>query len=339
MKSQRSPRLLTKNFSAVAGLLTLASVLLWTGCQGVSTGGTGQGGGNLALGAQSLNFGSVTAGSNKTLTVSITNTGNAAAMVSAASVSTKGFSVTAPALPISIEAGQIATFSVEFAPSGAGSFSGNVAFTTNVANSTLNLGLSGTGTATTSVQLTISPSPVAVGSVVEGTSGTAQGTLSASGGSVTVTAASTNNSAFTISGQTWPVTIAANKSIPFTVTFSPLTTGAASATLTVTSNATPTTTTATLTGTGTAAPTHTVSLSWNPSSSSNIQGYNIYRALYTTSCGSYSKINPTLNAGTTYTDSSVVDGKAYCYASTAVNTSNEESTYSNIVSNVQIPAP
>jgi hypothetical protein len=46
-----------------------------------------------------------------------------------------------------------------------------------------------------------------------------------------------------------------------------------------------------------------------------------------------------LNTGTLYTDSAVVDGANYCYATTAVNTSDEESGYSNVVSNVQVPAP
>jgi hypothetical protein len=45
------------------------------------------------------------------------------------------------------------------------------------------------------------------------------------------------------------------------------------------------------------------------------------------------------NTSTLYTDSSVVDGTSYCYASTALNTNNEESGYSNIVSNIQIPQP
>jgi fibronectin type 3 domain-containing protein len=46
-----------------------------------------------------------------------------------------------------------------------------------------------------------------------------------------------------------------------------------------------------------------------------------------------------LNTGTLYTDAAVTDGTSYCYAATAVNTSNAESGYSNIVSNIQIPAP
>jgi fibronectin type 3 domain-containing protein len=93
----------------------------------------------------------------------------------------------------------------------------------------------------------------------------------------------------------------------------------------------------TVTGTGAPAPTHTVTLSWNASTSANIAGYNIYRAVYGTSCGTYSKINQTLETATTYVDSNVVNGAKYCYATTAVDSSSAESGYSNMVSNVQIP--
>jgi hypothetical protein len=81
-------------------------------------------------------------------------------------------------------------------------------------------------------------------------------------------------------------------------------------------------------------------LSWSASTSPGISGYNIYRAIYLSSCGSYSKMNgSTLITLTTYSDSSVTDGTNYCYATTAVNSSSEESGYSNIVSDVQIPPP
>jgi hypothetical protein len=134
-----------------------------------------------------------------------------------------------------------------------------------------------------------------------------------------------------------PVTIPSGQSVPFTLTFSPQVAGADSAILTFGSNAQPSTTTESATGTGTAASIHSVSLSWNASSSSNIAGYNVYRSPYTTACGIYSKINGSLNTATAYVDASVADHMNYCYATTAVNSSNEESGYSNIVSDVQIP--
>jgi hypothetical protein len=228
---------------------------------------------------------------------------------------------------------------VSFTPQSASSASGSLTITSNASNPMLTIPVSGTGTAAAG-QLTANPSTLALGSVVVGTSGTASGSLNAIAANVTVTAASTNNSQFTVGGLALPITIPAGQSAPFTVTFSPPVAGAASATLTFTSNAQPATATETLTGTGTPAPAHTVSLSWSASSSSDISGYNIYRAVYTSSCGSYSKINgSTLDTVTTYSDSSVTDGANYCYATTAVNSSNEESGYSNVVSDVQIPSP
>src|SRR5262249_39740084 len=133
------------------------------------------------------------------------------------------------------------------------------------------------------------PNSLAVGNVVVGTSATASGNVTAPGNDLTITAASTNNAQFSIGGISLPATIPSGQSIPFTVTFSPQVTGTATATLTFTSSAQSSTTTEALTGTGTPAPTHIVSLSWNASSSPNVSGYNIYRAVYTNPCGSFSK--------------------------------------------------
>jgi len=81
-----------------------------------------------------------------------------------------------------------------------------------------------------------------------------------------------------------------------------------------------------------------VNLSWTASTSTDVVGYNVYRALFNSSaCGAFSKINPVLNTTTLYTDNTVANSTTYCYATTAVDTSNAESGYSNIVSNVAIP--
>jgi hypothetical protein len=304
----------------------------------VALSGTGVAPGTLGSNPASLNFGTVTVGNNQSLSETVTNTGGASVTISQVATSGTGFSLSGITTPVTLMAGQGATFTIAFAPTSAGSASGAVTVTSNASNSTLSIALSGTGAAAVG-QLTVAPTTMDLGSVIAGTSGTSSGSLTASGANVTVTGASSNNSVFSVGGLSLPVTIAAGQSVPFTITFSPQTVGAASGTLTVTSNAQPPTTTETLTGTGTAAPSHTVNLSWNASTSPNISGYNVYRAVYSSSCGSFSKINSVLNTTTLYADSSVVDGTSYCYATTAVNSSNEESGYSNIDSNVQIPAP
>jgi len=325
-------------YSATAAVTSNASNAQTTlSLSGTGT-GTSTGSGQLSASPSSYDFGSVAVGSQQSQTITLTNTGTATVNISQAAASGTGFAISGITPPLALGVSQNTSFTVTFAPQSAGAVSGSVTITSDASNSPLTIALSGTGTAVAG-QLSVTPTTLDLGSVVDGTSGTASGTLTASGASVTVTAASTNNSVFTVGGLSLPVTIAAGKTASFTVTFSPQTSGAASATLTFTSNASPGTTTESLTGTGTAAPSHTVSLSWNASTSSDISGYNIYRAPYTTSCGSFGKINPTLNTTTLYTDSGVVDGQSYCYAATTVNTSNEESGYSNIVPNVKIPPP
>ena len=88
-----------------------------------------------------------------------------------------------------------------------------------------------------------------------------------------------------------------------------------------------------LTGTGTVA--HSVSLTWNASTSSNVTGYKVYRG--TTSGGPYALLS---SGGTTTssTDNSVLSGTTYYYVVTALDSSNAESSYSNQAQAV-IPVP
>jgi hypothetical protein len=301
--------------------------------------GTGVAVGALGANPTSLNFGTVQTGTNQVQSETVTNTGGSSVTISKVGISGTGFSLSGISTPATLTAGQSATFSVKFAPLPAGNASGSVTVTSNGSNPTLTIAVSG-ASSTTAGQLTASPAPIAEGTVFAGLSGTASGSLTATGSNVTVTAATSSNSRFAISGLGLPVTILAGQSAPFTVTYSPLVAGADSATLTFTSNAQPATTTGTATGTSTPQPAHSVSLSWTGSTSPSISGYNIYRAIFLSSCGGYTKINgATLVTLTTYTDSSVADGTNYCYATTAVDSSKAESGYSNIVSDVQIPPP
>jgi hypothetical protein len=300
--------------------------------------------GILMLNPASINFGSVTVGvTSPVLLTTLTNTGNAPLTITSNPMSAGDFSWggkgTCNSANNTLAPGSSCMFSAMFTPTATGTRTATIIIYSTASNSTVTLPLSGIGTTATGGTLSVSTATIALGSVVVGTSGSASGTLTAGGSSVTVSAVSSNNSAFTFGGLSLPVTIAAGSSAAFTMTFSPRTAGAVTAALTFTSNAQSSTTVETLTGTGSAAPVYSINLSWSASTSSNLSGYNIYRAAYASACGTFSKINPSLNTGTLYTDSAVVDGTTYCYATTAVNTSNEESGYSNVVSNVQVPAP
>jgi len=70
---------------------------------------------------------------------------------------------------------------------------------------------------------------------------------------------------------------------------------------------------------------HVVDLSWKPSTSSNIVGYNVYRS---SDGATWKKANASLIGSTLYSDSTVSNGSTYYYASTAVNVEGHESSKS-----------
>jgi len=72
---------------------------------------------------------------------------------------------------------------------------------------------------------------------------------------------------------------------------------------------------------------HTVFLSWNPSTSPNVVGYNIYRWV---SSGARQPLNSALIPSTSCVDSSVQNGQTYYYVATAVNSKGKESADSNL---------
>jgi hypothetical protein len=281
--------------------------------------------GTLTPNPSSINFGNVQVGNNKSVTETITNTGGADVNISQAKATGTGFSINGINPPLTLTAGQSITFNVVFAPPSAASDSGNLAITSDASNPTLNIPLSGIGTP--AAQLAVNPTSLNFGNVVVGNSAQQTAQLLASGATVTVSSVNVSNADFTVSGLSFPVTIPAGQGAQFTVTFRPQSTGVTSGTASFTSNASNSPTVLSISGTGTQPVQHSVLLSWTGSNSPNIDGYNIYRS--GTSGGPYSKLNSSLNPGTSYTDSTVVDGSTYYYVTTAVNSNSQESTYSN----------
>jgi hypothetical protein len=286
---------------------------------------------SLSANPTSQSFGNVQVGTTTSNSETLTNTGGATATISQANVTGSGFSVTGLTLPATLTAGQSVTFTVKFVPTNSGAVSGNLSLVSDASNSPLGIALSGNGT--TPGQLAMSPTTLNFGSVKVGSSSALTGTLSASAAPVTVSSASTGSSEFTLSGIALPVTLAAGQSTGFTVTFKPTASGTATAAVTFSSNATNAPTTQSVTGTGT-APVHSVALTWN--ASSGAVGYNIYRS--GVSGGPYTIINPSLNASTSYTDTAVSAGSTYYYVVTSVDSSANESGYSNQAT-AAVPSP
>ena len=298
--------------------------------------GNGLAPGSLAPSPSSLSFGSVQVGNNQQLSETLTNSGGVNVNISQASVGGTGFTMSGLNPPLVLTPGEHYTFTVTFTPPSPGSDSGSVSIVSNASNPNLSIPLSGTGTPVPEGTLAVSPTTLNFGNVVVGTNSQLTGTLTASSESVTVSSDILNGSAYALSGISFPVTIPAGQHVQFTITFTPAGTGSASGSVSFTSNAANSPTVETFTGVGTPPPQHSVNLSWTASTSQNISGYNIYRGIK--SGGPYSKINPVLNASTVYTDTTVADGQTYYYVATAVNSSNEESAYSNQTTAV-IPPP
>jgi hypothetical protein len=291
--------------------------------------GQGVSGNSLTANPPSVAFGNVPTGSSGTALVTLTNSKNGSITIAQQLTTGAGFAVNGLALPLTLAAGHSYTFSLVFSPSSTGPISGMFQGLGSGNNVVLAVPLTGTGTAPG--QLAISPATINFGNVTVGTSSSQTGTLSTTGASVIVSSVTSNSSGFVFGGLSLPATIAPGQNASYSVTFTPQASGTASATLSFTSNASNSPTTESLTGTGQ----YSVSLSWDPSTS-QVAGYNVYRG--TTSGGPYSKINSIPDPRTTYTDGTVASGQTYYYVTTAVNSSGQESTYSNQVAAV-IPPP
>ncbi len=279
----------------------------------------------LAVSPASFNFGSVVDGQNSSKSFTITNTGSASLSISQLSISATGYSVNGLSVPSTVAPGASVAFNAVFAPTTAGNLNGTVSITSNAPNSPTAVALSGTGVAATRT-LSLSSSSIAFGNVNTSTPSTKSETITNTGNSpVQISSITVSGTGFSLSGA-GAVTLNPSQALTFSVIFDPSAAGSANGSITITSNATGSPATISLTGTGVAVVTHTVSLTWNESGSSAV-GFNIYRS--TTSGSGYVKINGSLVASTNYIDASVQNSTTYYYVTTAVDSSGNESAFSN----------
>jgi hypothetical protein len=276
-----------------------------------------------------LCFGRVAVGRRQIQTVTLTNWGDSNVRLMQVITQGRDFTLSGLDLPVTLARGESYTFSGVFAPRSRGAISGSVAFisdASSVSNPALSMELTGMGSDDDG-QPIINPATMSFGTVQVGLSASQSGILSAGANQIILSSASSSSAEFTCSGLSFPVIIPAGGSQGFTVTFTPQASGTVSAALTFLDENGISLPVETLNGTGIVSQNHSVDLSWTASSSQNVVGYNIYRG--NQSGGPYAKINSSLDSSTSYTDSSVTDGNTYYYVTTAVNSDNEESVYSN----------
>lgn len=201
---------------------------------------------------ENVDFGVVKIGTSKKVPVEIKNPGNTALTIQSVTVSGSSFKMTGLTLPTTLAAGSTLTTTAEFSPTAAGTSTGSATVTTSKSNGNgKKIGLQ--GTAGTS-KLEASPNPVAFGSTAVGKTAAKSINVTNSGTTtLNITGASTGNPAFTLSGWTFPVAIAANSSKALTINFAPTATGSLSGNLSFISDATSGAATVSLSGTATAA--------------------------------------------------------------------------------------
>jgi len=274
----------------------------------------------------SVAFGTVAVGSQKTVSIILTNNVSHEVGIQRVEASGTGFSYSGLSTPISLKTGQSYTFRAIFRPKAATAATGSISILSSAPNRTLVVPLSGRGSSAGT--LNVGTSILDFGNVTVGSTKSISGALAASGTNVTVSSATSSSSEFTVTGLAFPFTIPPGQHISFSAKFTPQSSGAASGKISFKSTASNSPTVENLTGTGIAASAHRVVLSWKASSSA-VVGYNVYRS--TNSGGPYTRINGSLQGSTSYTDASVQSGKTYYYVTTAVASGGRESGYSNQV--------
>ena len=278
-------------------------------------------------------FPNVVVGTNNTMTITLTSSGNTSVTVSQSNVTGAGFSVVGLTPPITLTAGQSGRFTVRFTPQTPGNVAGTLSLFSDASNSPTTVSLSGSGVAPIFL-LAVSPTLLSFGKVTVGSSATQTVTLTNTGNStVNISQINVSGSEFSESGLTPPLTLAAGQAASLSVTFAPIASGAATGSVSVVSDAI--NSLATIALSGSSLQSHSSTLSWNPSASV-VVGYNVYRA--TQPGGPYTELGSSPVSVNTYADSSVLAGQRYFYVVTAVDSTNVESVYSNEVSTT-IPSP
>ena len=329
MFSQRSNYVFIRSIVAAASLLIIA--LAFVGCASY-TPHSSPSGTAISFSATSFNFNNVVLGQSSTQALHITNTGAAPLTVSSVTLKSTQFSLTGPSLPRTVLPAQKLDYTISFAPTAAGNASASIQVTSNAANTPASVSLAGVAEkAAAAVQ--VSPSSISFGNLQLNSTATQSVTLKNTGDiNITISGIAVAGAGFGYSSLSPGYSLTPNQSVTFQIWFRPQTSGSASGHVSVLSSSLATPASVSVAGAGVmtnsgspspAPAQHSVVLSWGPSASS-VNGYRVYRdggSGYTP----LSSITPEL----TYTDASVVSGSTYRYVVTAVDSSGDESPYSN----------
>ncbi len=237
-------------------LFVVLALAILVGCQGFSSGKSNivQNPGVLSASPTSVTFGNVQTGTPQTQSVILANTGGSSLNVTQLTVTGSGFSTSGLVLPMTLAAGEGASFSVVFGPQTTGAVTGNLAFDNDASATPLNIAVTGTGVSSGGGGgggITESPTSFNFGTVQDGTSQSQNETITNAGNqSFTISQANFSGTGYSYTGLTLPLTIGPNQSSTFAVVFKPTTAGGDNGTLSLTISGSATTIDLSLSGVG-----------------------------------------------------------------------------------------
>ena len=168
----------------------------------------------------SLRFGAVAIGQNETQLITITNTGQTSATISAISVNVAQFRVSGIRLPAVVGAGQRIDLNVTFSPTATGWLGTKIIITSNASNSYLQIYAGGSGV--TSASLVANPTALSFGQVTVGSSASLDVVLTnMQSYTENLTSVRTAGSGFSVTSPAFPVTLGPGQSLTMTVSFAP----------------------------------------------------------------------------------------------------------------------
>lgn len=284
----------------------------------------------LTLSAMTLTFASEPVGTATSQALTLKSTGTAALTVNSATITGAGFSIVSGSFPATLNPGQSMTVQVQFDPTAVGSSTGQITISSNsTSGSTVAVALKGTGTPVSIPQLTVSTTALSFGNENVNAAATQAITLTSTGTlAVTVNSVAIAGTGFSVTGGSFPVTLAPGQSVAVTVQFKPTAAGPDTGQVTISSNSTTgSSAVVSLSGTGVAAA-HEIDLSWDaPASSPDpVAGYNVYRAL---GSGTLTLLNSSPLKSAAYIDTAIASGSTYNYVVKSVDASSVESAASN----------
>jgi hypothetical protein len=340
----RSRRIAAQQFTNSPWILLACAIIFsfsFSGCASVSAENSAAdaAAAGLSIVPSVVDFKSVVVGQKNSQTVKITNSTKGSINLKSLHVSGTGFSLSAGKAPVMLAPGGHVNLSVVFAPATAASETGSLVISASDLKSPVSVPLSGSGRKATP-GLTFSPSSLSFGSHAVKTSTSQTVTLTNSGNlSVSISSIIVSNPAFSVSGISKGVTLAADQKLVFQVWFHPTAFGQTSTTIFVAGSSGVAPVNLAVAGSATNSTTsnadsaHSVTLTWSDHSSSSMS-FHVYRG--EASGGPFNRLDQGKLQTTSYRDANVESGGHYFYVVTSVGDSGPESAYSNEVS-VEIP--